>query len=52
MVSTKTDLYNLHIANGKIKKITKEKLDLRVKIIDAKGFLMLPGLRDMHIHID
>ena len=52
VVSTKTDLYNLHIANGKIKKITKDKLDLRVKIIDAKGFLMLPGLRDMHIHID
>ena len=52
VVSTKTDLYNLHIADGKIKNIVKGKLDLKVKVIDAKGLLMLPGLRDMHIHID
>ena len=52
VVSTKTDLYNLLIADGKIKKIAKGKLDLKLKTIDAKGFLMLPGLRDMHIHID
>lgn len=52
VVSTKTDLYNLHIADGKIKMINKGKLDLKLKVIDAKGLLMLPGLRDMHIHID
>ncbi|MEC5165393.1 cytosine/adenosine deaminase-related metal-dependent hydrolase [Flavobacterium sp. PL11] len=52
VVATNTSLYNLHIANGKIKKITKDKLDLKLKKVDAKGFLMLPALRDMHIHID
>ena len=52
VIATKTDLYNLHIADGKIKKIAKGKLDLKLKTINAKGFLMLPGLRDMHIHID
>ncbi|TDE04651.1 amidohydrolase [Flavobacterium hiemivividum] len=52
VIATNTALYNLHISDGKIKKIVKGKLDLKLKTIDAKGFLMLPGLRDMHIHID
>ncbi|MCD0476312.1 amidohydrolase family protein [Flavobacterium sp. EDS] len=52
VVATKTALYNLHIADGKIKSITKEKPVTKLKTVDAKGFLMLPGLRDMHIHID
>lgn len=50
--ATKTGLYNLHIADGKIKSIAKERLNLKLKTIDAKGLLMLPALRDMHIHID
>lgn len=52
VVATKTALYHVHIANGKIKSITSEKPALKLKTIDAKGLLMLPGLRDMHIHID
>ena len=52
VVATKTALYNLHIANGKIKSITTGKSTLKLKTVDAKGLLMLPGLRDMHIHID
>jgi cytosine/adenosine deaminase-related metal-dependent hydrolase len=52
VIATKTALYNLHIANGKIKSITSGKSALKIKTVDAKGFLMLPGLRDMHIHID
>jgi len=52
VVATKTALYNLHIANGKIKSITAGKSTLKLKTIDVKGLLMLPGLRDMHIHID
>lgn len=52
VIGTNTALYNLHIADGKIKKIAQGKFDLKLKTIDAKGFLMLPGLRDMHIHID
>lgn len=50
--ATRTALYNLHIADGKIKSITKERLNLKLKTVDAKGLLMLPALRDMHIHID
>ncbi|MBS7232093.1 amidohydrolase family protein [Flavobacterium psychroterrae] len=52
VVATKTALYNIHIANGKIKSITTGKSVLKLKTVDAKGLLMLPGLRDMHIHID
>ncbi|MDN3672863.1 amidohydrolase [Flavobacterium branchiarum] len=52
VVATKTSLYNLHIADGKIKSITTGKLITKLKTVDAKGLLMLPGLRDMHIHID
>ncbi|MBF7093048.1 amidohydrolase family protein [Flavobacterium sp. ALJ2] len=52
VVATKTALYNLHIADGKIKSITKNKPVTKLKTVDGKGFLMLPGLRDMHIHID
>ncbi|OXA80998.1 Cytosine/adenosine deaminase [Flavobacterium aquidurense] len=52
VIATKTALYNIHIANGKIKSITSGKSTLKLKTVDAKGFLMLPGLRDMHIHID
>ncbi|MFH6996690.1 amidohydrolase [Flavobacterium sp. FlaQc-57] len=52
VVATKTALYNLHIADGKIKSITTGKSALKLKTVDAKGLLMLPGLRDMHIHID
>lgn len=52
VAATKTNLYNLHISNGKIKNIISGKSDLKIKSIDGKGLLMLPGLRDMHIHID
>jgi len=52
VIATQTALYNIHIADGKIKNITTGKSFLKVKTIDAKGLLMLPGLRDMHIHID
>lgn len=52
VIATKTALYNIHIASGKIKSITSGKPTLKLKTVDAKGLLMLPGLRDMHIHID
>lgn len=52
VIATKTALYNLHIADGKIKSIITGKPALKLKTVDGKGLLMLPGLRDMHIHID
>ncbi|MGL4585163.1 MAG: amidohydrolase [Flavobacterium sp.] len=50
---TKTSLYDLHIANGMIVSIdiagTKSH---DIPKIDGGKFLLLPGFRDMHIHID
>lgn len=51
---TKTELFDLHIANGvivSIEKSGKTKAD-NVLRVDMHGMLMLPGFRDMHIHID
>ncbi|WP_121965173.1 amidohydrolase [Myroides sp. N17-2] len=50
---TKTSLYDLHIAKGMIVSIdiagTKS---YDIPKIDGGKFLLLPGFRDMHIHID
>lgn len=50
---TKTSLYDIHIANGMIVSIdiagTKS---YGIPKIEGGKFLMLPGFRDMHIHID
>lgn len=50
VITTKTDLFLVETENGKITKISKN--DPKVKAVDAKGFLMLPAFRDMHIHLD
>ncbi|MCX8532824.1 amidohydrolase [Chryseobacterium luquanense] len=50
VVSTKTDLFLVEIENGKISKIAPN--NPKAKAVDAKGFLMLPAFRDMHIHLD
>lgn len=50
VVFTKTDLFYIEIENGKITKISTNQPN--VKAIDAKGFLMLPAFKDMHIHLD
>ena len=47
---TLTDLFTVEIAGGKIKGISSN--DPTVDAIDAKGLLMLPAFRDMHIHLD
>ncbi|MDR2223906.1 MAG: amidohydrolase family protein [Flavobacteriaceae bacterium] len=51
--STKTGLYDIHIANGTIASIdiAGTKIHTLPKVAGNK-FLLLPGLRDMHIHID
>ncbi len=48
--STKTDLFTIEIENGKIKSIKPNSTD--ADAIDAKGYLMLPSFKDMHIHLD
>lgn len=50
VVRTKTDLFSIEISDGKIKSISANKPNAQA--IDAKGFLMLPAFRDMHIHLD
>jgi cytosine/adenosine deaminase-related metal-dependent hydrolase len=50
VVHTKTELFNIEVSDGKIKAILPNKPDS--KAIDAKGLLLLPAFRDMHIHLD
>src|SRR5690606_2575517 len=44
-------LYCITIAEGKIKKKSTNRPD-DAEAIDAKGYLMLPAFKDMHIHLD
>ncbi|OPC06352.1 deaminase [Elizabethkingia ursingii] len=50
VVATKTGLFCVEMANGKIKAVTPN--NPSAKAIDAKGLLMLPAFKDMHIHLD
>ena len=50
IIGTKTDLFLIEIADGKIKKISQDQPD--ASAIDMEGLLMLPSFRDMHIHLD
>lgn len=51
VIRTKTALFRVTISGGKIKNVfANDPGDLNT--IDAKGLLMLPAFRDMHIHLD
>ncbi|MDR6487386.1 cytosine/adenosine deaminase-related metal-dependent hydrolase [Chryseobacterium vietnamense] len=50
VTGTKTDLFSIEIEDGKIKTVKAN--DPASQAIDAKGYLMLPAFRDMHIHLD
>ncbi|WP_313090927.1 amidohydrolase [Chryseobacterium flavum] len=50
VISTKTDLFCVEAENGKIIKIGPNIPDS--KATDARGLLMLPAFKDMHIHLD
>lgn len=49
---TKTELCHLKIEDGKITDITNQLPDTHELSIDGQGYLLLPSLKDMHIHID
>ncbi|RBL91929.1 amidohydrolase family protein [Chitinophaga flava] len=51
VVHTKTELFCVAIKDGKIQSISANKPNA-TNAIDAKGWLMLPAFRDMHIHLD
>lgn len=50
VIGTKTDLFSIEIEDGKIKTVKAN--DHSSEAIDAKGYLMLPAFKDMHIHLD
>lgn len=50
VTATKTGLFSIEIQNGKIKKVSPNQSGANA--VDAKGMLMLPSFRDMHIHLD
>ncbi|HEX7754843.1 MAG TPA: amidohydrolase [Niabella sp.] len=50
VIATETGLFSVEIENGKIKKISSGQP--AGDAIDAKGMLMLPSFKDMHIHLD
>ncbi|REC79570.1 deaminase [Chryseobacterium elymi] len=50
VISTKTGLFYIEIENGKIKSVVPNQPN--AKAVDAKGMLMLPAFKDMHIHLD
>lgn len=50
VIGTETYLFYIEVENGKICKIGSNQSN--ADAIDAKGLLMLPSFRDMHIHLD
>ncbi|MGN6420205.1 MAG: amidohydrolase [Pseudobacter sp.] len=50
VTGTTTELFLVQIADGKIKAVLPN--DAAADAIDAKGLLMLPVFKDMHIHLD
>lgn len=54
VIGTQTDLYNLLISEGKIKKIVnaKESILEDLPSQDAKGLLLLPSFIEKHVHLD
>lgn len=50
IIRTATALYCIRIENGKITEIAPN--DPSAAVIDAKGELLLPAFKDMHIHLD
>jgi len=48
---TRTELFCMEINDGKITKILPNNTQL-AGAVDAKGLLMLPAFKDMHVHID
>jgi len=50
VTATATDLFYIEIENGKIKSMAPNQPN--AKAVDARGMLMLPAFKDMHIHLD
>lgn len=51
VVHTRTGLFSVAVSDGKIKSISANTPN-DSRAVDAKGWLMLPAFKDMHIHLD
>jgi len=51
VIGTKTELFSLHIQDGKIVHIDENK-NAPAEALDCKNLLLLPAFKDMHVHID
>lgn len=51
VVRTKTELFSVTIADGQVKAVAANRPN-DDGAIDAKGLLLLPAFKDMHIHLD
>lgn len=54
VIATRSALHTLEIRDGKIARVlpAEAPLDAALPRYDARGLLLLPALRDMHIHLD
>lgn len=50
VIATETKLFTITVENGKISEILPN--NPASDAIDAQGYLMLPAMKDMHIHLD
>lgn len=50
--STKTDIFDVLIENGRFKVVDREITGFESKVLDAEGQLLVPSFREMHTHID
>ncbi len=50
VIATETGLFTIEVEDGKISKILPN--NPAADAIDAQGLLMLPAMKDMHIHLD
>ncbi|MFD2203721.1 amidohydrolase [Shivajiella indica] len=50
VIATETKLFTVTVENGKISEILPN--NPAADAIDAQGYLMLPAMKDMHIHLD
>lgn len=52
IIGTKTELIDLYIENGRVKELSSSIQKDGVEVIFANSKLLMPSLRDMHIHVD
>lgn len=52
VVATNTKVCDVLVKNGKVEKIGESLTDATDRVIDAAGNLLMPSMREMHIHVD